>query len=72
MLTLNLPSFTICMFSFQPENILINKKDGREIAKLTDFGISQMPGDLVVRHEGTPEYMAPEVHLGKYYIRFFL
>jgi serine/threonine-protein kinase len=50
----------------KPDNVfLVRKPDGREHAKVIDFGISQVPGagERITRAGaiiGTPEYMAPE------------
>lgn len=56
----------------KPDNVIIaTKRDGREIAKVVDFGIakavSDLPQDALTRSGlviGTPEYMSPEQLLG--------
>jgi serine/threonine protein kinase len=56
----------------KPDNVIIaTKRDGREIAKVVDFGIakalSDLPQDSLTRSGlviGTPEYMSPEQLLG--------
>ena len=56
----------------KPDNVIIaTKRDGREIAKVVDFGIakavSDSPQDALTRSGlviGTPEYMSPEQLLG--------
>ncbi len=48
----------------KPENIFLSQKDGREQAKLLDFGIAKFLGQTGVTRAGmtmgTPQYMAPE------------
>jgi serine/threonine protein kinase len=56
----------------KPDNVIVaTKRDGREIAKVVDFGIakavSDSPQDSLTRSGlviGTPEYMSPEQLLG--------
>ena len=56
----------------KPDNVIVaTKRDGREIAKVVDFGIakavSDSPQDALTRSGlviGTPEYMSPEQLLG--------
>lgn len=50
----------------KPENILITKVNGKNIAKLTDFGLAMLmkPGEnlrALSKGAGTPAYVAPEL-----------
>jgi len=45
----------------KPENVLLTRKTGDLVAKVSDFGISSVGADAEVRsHVGSPAYMAPE------------
>jgi eukaryotic-like serine/threonine-protein kinase len=56
----------------KPDNVLIERlSSGRDLVKLTDFGIARLRGEEPILDEegqelitGTPEYMAPEQILG--------
>mmetsp|Transcript_16785 Transcript_16785/g.18680 ORF Transcript_16785/g.18680 Transcript_16785/m.18680 type:complete len:437 (+) Transcript_16785:31-1341(+) len=51
----------------KPENLLCDGTDGMDI-KITDFGLSKSFGEATLQTAcGTPDYVAPEVLLGKPY-----
>lgn len=55
----------------KPDNILLTNKNGSNVAKLCDFGISRSKSrknsEEMTKQVGTSSYMAPEVAMGKNY-----
>jgi serine/threonine protein kinase len=58
----NLTSSIPSIASVQPENLLI---DGDGYLKLVDFGFAKVVRDKTFTLCGTPEYLAPELVLGR-------
>ena len=53
----------------KPANILFKREAGKDVAKLTDFGLSQVlsDDDMTRSASGTPLFLAPEVYARKPY-----
>ena len=53
----------------KPANILFKRENGKDVAKLTDFGLSKILSEdaLTESSSGTPLFLAPEVYARKSY-----
>jgi hypothetical protein len=48
----------------KPGNVLIETVDDVLVARIIDFGLARRSGEARPAGDGTPEYMAPELHVG--------